>query len=147
MFGAIKALFQAPPGERKESKQEQVHLVAAALLVETARADFSEHAAEQVTLEILVANTLQLDKQQVSELIAAAENSADTATSLYEYTRVINDQFSGEEKLQLIGAMWKVAYADDDLNKYEESLIRQVSDLIYVSHKDYIRCKMMAKNI
>lgn len=145
MFRAIKALFQAPPGDRKESKQEQVHLVAAALLVETARADFSEHAAEQLALEILVANTLKLEKLQVRELIAAAESSVDTATSLYEYTRVINDQFSVEEKRQLIAAMWKVAYADGDLNKYEEHLIRQVSDLIYVSHQDYIRCKLAAK--
>ena len=46
----------------------------------------------------------------------------DEATSLYEFTRVINDHYSAEQKLKLIGAMWAVAYADGDLDKYEEAL-------------------------
>jgi uncharacterized tellurite resistance protein B-like protein len=38
--------------------------------------------------------------------------------------------------------MWTVAYADGDLDKYEEHLIRQVAELTYVPHSDYIQCKL-----
>ena len=41
--------------------------------------------------------------------------------------------------------MWRVAYADGRLDKYEESLIRQVAELTYVSHSDYIRLKLAAR--
>ena len=142
MISALKTLFQQTAQETPELRQHRLNLVAAALLIETARADFTQDAAEQAALEQLLSRSLQLDKQQVRELIAAAENHVDKATSLYEFTREINDQYSAEQKLQLIRAMWTVAYADGALDKYEEHLIRQVAELTYVPHQDYIRCKL-----
>ena len=68
----------------------------------------------------------------------------DESTSLYEFTRVINDHCCAEEKVDLVGAMWAVAYADGDLDKYEEALIRQVAELTYVPHADYIKSKLAA---
>ena len=80
------------------------------------------------------------------ELVVAAENRVDEATSLYEFTRVINDHYGAAQKVQLIGAMWTVAYADGHLGKYEEHLIRQVAELTYVPHQDYIRSKLAAQD-
>ena len=71
----------------------------------------------------------------------SAEERVDESTSLYEFTRVINDHYSAAQKLQLIEAMWVVAYADGNLDKYEEHLIRQVAEPIYVSHEDFMRSK------
>ena len=42
----------------------------------------------------------------------------------------------------MIKSMWRVAFADGDLDKYEERLIRQVSDLIHVPHSDFVRLKL-----
>ncbi len=142
MISALKTLFQQAAQETPELRQHRLNLVAAALLIETARADFTQDAAEQAALEQLLSRSLQLDNQHVRELIATAENKVDKATSLYEFTREINDQYSAEQKLQLIQAMWTVAYADGALDKYEEHLIRQVAELTYVPHQDYIRCKL-----
>ncbi len=145
MIAALKALFQQPAEESAESRKHRLHLVTAALLIETARADFSHDAAEQTALEQLLSSSLQLDKHEVHELLISAENKVDDATSLYEFTREINDHYAANQKAQLIGAMWSVAYADGKLGKYEEHLIRQVADLIYVPHKDYIRSKLAAQ--
>ena len=43
-------------------------------------------------------------------------------------------------------SLWRVAYADGDLDKYEERLIRQVADLTHVSHKDFIRLKLAVRD-
>lgn len=147
MIAALKALFVQPLKESEESRKHRLHLVAASLLIETARADFSQDAAEQATLEHLLSNSLQLDKQQVHELVVAANSKVDAATSLYEFTREINDHYSPDQKTQLIQAMWTVAYADGNLNKYEEHLIRQVAELTYISHQEYIRCKLTAQEL
>jgi len=79
-------------------------------------------------------------------LVSAAQQRVEEATSLYEFTRVINAHCNADEKLQMISAMWLVAYADGNLDKYEEHLIRQVAELTYVPHRDYIQCKLAAQH-
>ena len=147
MIAALKALFEQPEKESAKSQKHRLHMVAAALLIETARADFNQDAAEQAALEKLLSNALQLDRHQVHELVVAADRKVDKATSLYEFTREVNDHYSADQKVQLIRAMWTVAYADGNLNMYEEHLIRQVAELTYVSHQDYIRCKLTAQEL
>lgn len=39
-----------------------------------------------------------------------------------------------------------LAYADEHLNKYEESIIRRVTDLPYIRHAEYIRYKLAARD-
>ena len=64
---------------------------------------------------------------------------------LYEYTRLINDLCDYEDKLRLINNLWSIAFADQQLDKYEEYLIRKISDLLHVSHKDFIQQKLLVK--
>jgi uncharacterized tellurite resistance protein B-like protein len=144
MINALKALFEAPPRESEEQLQQRLHLAAAALLIETSRADFTQDMAEQQAVERLLSEALGLPQGQVHDLMVNATSQVDEATSLYEFTRVINDHYSPEQKLKLVRAMWIVAYADGNLDKYEEALIRQVAELTYVPHQDYIRCKLQA---
>jgi uncharacterized tellurite resistance protein B-like protein len=142
MIGALKALFEPPARETEVQREQRLHLAAAALLIETARADFTEDGVEQAALEKLLCDSLGLARSEVGELIRRASQRVDEATSLYEFTRVINDHFSPEQKVQLIEDMWTVAFADGNLDKYEEHLIRRVAELTYVSHQDYIRSKL-----
>ena len=146
MIGALKALFEAPAAETEQDRNHRQQLAAAALLIETARADFTEDGEEQAALQKLLSESLDLTEAEVSELIASASAKVDESTSLYEFTRVINDHFDAQQKLQLIADMWSVAYADGDLDKYEEHLIRQVAELTYVPHQDYIRSKLAASS-
>ena len=145
MIAALRKLFEVPAQESEEDRQQRMRLAAAALLIETARADFTQEASEQAALEQLLSSSLQLEPAAVRELLEAASSRLDESTSLYEFTRVINDYYSAAQKLELIGAMWRVAYADGDLDKYEEYLIRQVAELTYVPHGDYIRAKLEAR--
>jgi uncharacterized tellurite resistance protein B-like protein len=145
MIGALKALFEMPQRESEEALRHRLNVAAAAMLIETARADFTQDADEQEAMEALLSSSLGLKVGEVHELMVAATERVDVSTSLYEFTRVINDHYSAEQKVQLIDAMWSVAYADGDLDKYEEALIRQVAELTYVPHSDYIRCKLSAQ--
>ncbi len=145
MINALKSLFTPPTAESPEALEHRLRLAAAALLIETARADFRQDAEEEAALETLLCDTLALPLTEVQELVRQASERVDSATSLYEFTRLINDHFSPVQKLQLIDAMWRVAYADGRLDKYEEHLIRQVAELTYVPHPDYIRSKLGAK--
>lgn len=144
MIGALKSLFEPVSEETNETRAHRMRLAAAALLIETAQADFTQDAAEEEALKRKLREGLDLSAAEVDELVSDAETRVDESTSLYEFTRVINDCYSAEQKLQLVDAMWAVAYADGQLNKYEEHLVRQVAELTYVPHADYIRSKLAA---
>ena len=146
MIQKLKQLFQAPQMGDEESRERAIRLAAAALLIETARADFTEDLAERSRLEQLLTTSLQLGKDEVHELVTDASERLEESTSLYEFTRIINAHYNADQKLQLISAMWEVAYTDGNLNKYEEHLIRQVADLTYIPHSDYIQCKLATQD-
>jgi uncharacterized tellurite resistance protein B-like protein len=145
MISALKALFEPAPQETEEERQHRLRLAAAALLIETARADFAQDAQEQAALEPLLCRALDLSQDEVHGLIEAAQARVDVATSLYEFTRVINDYYSAEQKRRLIEAMWAVAYVDGNVHRYEEHLIRRTAELIYVPHAQYIEAKLTAR--
>jgi uncharacterized tellurite resistance protein B-like protein len=60
-------------------------------------------------------------------------------------TRVINQHFDQNKKIELIAHMWRIAYSDRRWDKYEEHLIRKVSDLLYISHKDFIYARVLVQ--
>ena len=146
MIAALKALFEPSGKETEEDLRHRLQLVSAAMLVETARADFTHDREEQEAMERLLCSTLKLGETEVQKLIEQATRKVDESVSLYEFTRLINDHFSMEQKLQLVHNMWVVAWADNNVDKYEEHLIRQVAELTYVAHKDYIRSKHKARD-
>ena len=47
--------------------------------------------------------------------------------------------------LEIIEYLWRVAYADAYIHKYEEYYIRKIADLLHVSHSDYIKTKLKAE--
>jgi uncharacterized tellurite resistance protein B-like protein len=142
MIKSLKSLFMSPPEEDPAALEHRLRLAAAALLIEVSRADYTVDSAELRAIKTVLQTALGISEQEIEEIVALAGVAAGKATSLYEFTRLINDHYSREQKLVLIQAMWRIAYADEDLDKYEERLIRQVSDLIHVPHRDYIRLKI-----
>jgi len=146
MIGALRDLFSQPEGDDQHSVEETRRLAAAALLVEVARADFTQDAAEEQAMASLLTNTLNLDPRDVDALMSDADSAVDQATSLYDFTRLVNDHYDADGKRALVQSMWQVAYADASLDKYEEHLIRRVAELIYLPHEDFIRTKHAARS-
>ena len=46
--------------------------------------------------------------------------------------------------MRLVELLWRVAYANEVLHKYEEHLVRKVADLLYVPHTAFIKAKHRA---
>lgn len=143
MIRALQQLFSTAD-EQTANPEERLNLATAALLVEVARADFTQDADEERAMLLVLSDTLNVDTEQLTALVTEAEGAVDQATSLYEFTRLINDHCDYAEKYRVIESMWRVAYADGAIDKYEEHLIRRASDLIYLNHEDFIRAKHAA---
>ena len=82
----------------------------------------------------------------IEKLIKNAETAVEESTSLYEYTREVNDNFDYESKLNLVDQLWRIAFADGHLDKFEEHVVRKIADLIHISHNDFIQSKLKNRN-
>ena len=145
MMNKIKDLitrFSTKEEITEESSSNLLDNACAALLVEIAFADKDFDETEKTSLKQMLIETYAIDESDIEEIIKDAEETVSESTSLYGYTRVVNDEFEYEDKLSLLKNLWKVAYADGNLDKYEEHLIRKISDLIHISHTDYINIKL-----
>ena len=149
MIKKIKELISNLSDKDVQEESQDPSLInnaCAALLIEIAYADKDFDESEKMSLKNSLMTTYKIDEIEIDELILDASQSVQESTSLYGYTRIVNDEFSYDEKLNLLKNLWKIAYADGNLDKYEEHLIRKISDLIHVSHRDYIYIKLEVRN-
>lgn len=141
MFGKLAGLFSSTDTPTETDAQQLSQLAATALLVELCRADNSVDEVEIAEVISIAQSTFDLSKQEAEQLLGQAQQKNQQATSLFEFTEVINSQLDKAAKYQLIKNIWQVAYADKKIDQHEDHLIRKVADLIYVSHSDFIRAK------
>lgn len=149
MINSIKSFFEsrlATPEEDPTTIQEKTNLACAALLIEVVNSDHQLDERESEELLEVLQGSLNVSDKDLHELAELAEQQAKEATSLYEFTRLINDNFDYDKKCDLIENMWRIAFSDEQLDKYEEHLIRRVAELIYVSHSDFIRTKLKVRD-
>ena len=131
--------------DQEEKDTEIINNACAALLIETALADKVFNEEEMISMKQTLNKVYKVDEQDIEELINESKKKVSESTSLYEYTRLINDLCNYEDKIRLISNLWSIAFADQHLDKYEEYLIRKISDLLHVSHKDFIQQKLLVK--
>ena len=141
----FKKIFQKNASEDLEIDEHGSIKACIALLLETSMADNLLDESEIKTLKTTLINDFELEETEIDELIEISKKNVDDSTSLYDFTRDINDNFDANERFKLIESMWKIAYADGNIDKFEEHIIRKVSNLIYVSHSDFIKAKISAK--
>tara|TARA_B100000212_G_scaffold110037_1_gene81848 strand:+ start:1619 stop:2062 length:444 start_codon:yes stop_codon:yes gene_type:complete len=141
----FKKIFQKDASENLEIDEHGSIKACIALLLETSMADNLFDESEIKTLKTTLINDFKLEETEIDELIEISKKNVDDSTSLYDFTRDINDNFDAKERIKLIESMWKIAYADGNIDKFEEHIIRKVSNLIYVSHSDFIKAKISAK--
>ena len=148
MLNAISKFFDTHFGQEDDSEasyESRLQLASAALMIELTRADRQFDQAETDAMLAILKERFDLDQSAMDELMILAEEEAREATSLYQFTSLMNEHFDHREKVLMILNMWEVAYADGRIDRYEEHLIRKVADLLYLSHKDFITSKQQAR--
>ena len=112
-----------------------VELATAALLSEIVNAD------NQVT-EKQLRKHVNVDDDAMALLLKRGQETADDAIDLVHFTQVLNKHCNADERVRVVKSLWSIAYADESLAPLEESTIRQIADLLYVPHSQYIKTKL-----
>ncbi len=128
------------PRESRAADHKALPYAAAALLVVCARSDFQHHPEEKQTIEKLLKQTFSIDEERIEELMFLLDNEA-TATSLNDFTRLVNRYYSEDDKHRLLENLWRVAFADGRLDKFEEQYIARVAFLIHLPQSVVQECR------
>ncbi|MDP1932477.1 MAG: TerB family tellurite resistance protein [Gammaproteobacteria bacterium] len=150
MILAIKRFFednlQVNGNDSEQSTDHRIELATAALLFELVKADLQIDQRETDALAAVLKQTFKLDGEELAHVIALAEEESHQSTSLYEFTSLVNAGYSYEQRVKLLENLWRVAFADASVDRYEEHLVRKIADLIYVNHSDFIRSKLKVRD-
>jgi uncharacterized tellurite resistance protein B-like protein len=128
-----------------EDIDHALRVATAVLLVEIARADFVVEATERARLRELLRSQFELADPELDELLEEAETDADRLVSIQHTTRLLNENYDHAMKCRLVEMMWHLVYADGEKSHYEEHLIRQVADLLYLSQTEFIQARHRAE--
>lgn len=127
-------------------RDEAIRMATAVLMIDVARADHVFDESEFDSVLALVQSHFALPAEQAAELVIAANDKAEDLVSAYDFTKVLHEHLDHGEKARVVGLLWKIAYADGRLDKYEDSLVLKISDLLHVSRGLVMRLKHDAQS-
>lgn len=122
-------------------EQQALRLAVAALCVEMARADMQEKPEELQRAKAMLASRFSLSDLEAQALIRAGRSASDQSVSLYGFTRLLNEHLDKASKKTLFEMLWRVAYEDGKLDKYEDALMHKLAELLYVPIRDLMLAK------
>ena len=152
MFEQIRKIFsndssfQTKVGSKEDnSEKKKLQIATCAIFLEMAKSDDNCTEEERKEIVSIMQKTFALEKEYVDELIDLTKARLEQSISIYEFTGIINNNFSPNEKFELMKNLWRLIYTDQKLDKYEDQLVKKLGTMLHLEHRDVIGAKLMVK--
>ena len=140
MFTSFKNIFKNTEVTIKDSEDEY-KIACVAILCEAASMDGDFDKNEKALILTLIQKQFSVDLDQANKILNEGKSSAENATQLYGFTRVIKESWELEKRIRLLEMLWELAYVDGNLDAAEDMLIRRIAGLIHVEDRDRMEAK------
>lgn len=148
-MGRIKRFFGKEAGNSSRSGgQGTMHdprVAACALFLEMSAIDGEFGDRENELILAALRRQYGLPEEDAAELVEVAAQERKGSVDLWQFTNLINENYTMEEKLRVIETVWKIAYADGFLNKHEDYLVHKLAELLRLTHQQLIEAKLRVK--
>jgi len=146
MRDIVKRFFsKTAPNTSKNGGQETAHdvrVAACALFVEMARIDEKFTEVEMDTILSIVKERYGLSREHADALVAEADKELDKSVDLWQFARLINKNYSTDEKIEIIETLWRMVFVDGKMDRYEHYLMNKLKNLLRLSHDQLIAAKL-----
>jgi uncharacterized tellurite resistance protein B-like protein len=131
------------PSPETRMRQEMAALQQACcqLLMEVARIDETNAQQKRDVIAQLMREQFDLSRAELDAMIDTTSRPENRLTAYYDQVKLINERFDSARKTRFIEQLWRIAAVDGDIDMYEDSLVRTLAELLYVSHSDFILAK------
>ena len=145
MLDKIKRFFGSTTsgGPKDQGTSEHDILVATcALFVEIARIDEKFSDEEMDTIMAILKEKYGLSQEYADALIVEAEKELDESVDLWQFARLINENYTNEEKIEIIETLWRIVYVDGKMDAHEHYLMGKLQNLLRLTHDQLITAKL-----
>jgi uncharacterized tellurite resistance protein B-like protein len=116
-------------------RPDPVATAACALLLEIAHAD-EVFAPEEKERIVRAVRDLGVPDEDLREVMRLAEEERKESVDLYQFTRLVAENFSRDQRVRLMEAIWGVVYSDGVLTETENRLARRIAELLGFQHPE-----------
>ena len=131
---------------REKDEFEQIQIATCTILLEVAKADDEFSSIEKTTLTAILKRKFELSDEAAEGLMEIAKRKREKSTDLWEFTNLVNKNYSKEKKKKVVEAAWQIIYSDEKLDKYEDHLIHKLAKLLQLDHDELIEAKLKIKD-
>lgn len=146
MIDLLKKFFAKSTNKTSVHKKEQtvhdVRIAACALLLEMANIDGEFSRTEKENIITILKKEYQLSDEHALALMESADDELKNSIDLWQFARLINQNYSAQEKIKIIETVWQIIYTDGHLDKHEDYLVHKLAKLLRLSHKQLIEAKL-----
>ena len=148
MFNLKKRLLEIPEVDsatQEQDESERIQIATCIILLEVAKSDDEFLSIEKTTLTAILKKKFKLSAEAAEELMEIADRKREESIDIWEFTHLINKNYSKEEKKKVVEAVWQIIYADEKLDKYEDHFVHKLAKLLQLKHNDLIEAKLKIK--
>ena len=146
MLNTLKRFFNksadANSKYEKNASEHDVRVATCALFVEMARIDEKFTQAEVDTVIDILMDKYGLSQGHADALLAEADRELADSVDLWQFARLINENYSVDEKIEIIEILWQMVYVDGKMDRYEHYLMNKLKNLLRLSHDQLINAKL-----
>ena len=149
MLDIIKRFFNKSrvdnSGTGKQDRERDLCVAVCALFVEMARIDGTFSQAELETILSILKDKYGVSGEHADALIEEADKELDQSVDLWQFARLINENYSTDEKIEVVETLWEIVYVDGKMDQYEHYLMNKLKNLLRLSHDQLIDAKLKVK--
>jgi len=145
MLSALMDKIRGLGNEAEDTSDRLIPLAAATLLIEVAWADHDIAEEELAIVQTALAEQFNLTSAEIEEVINDSRAQHDESVGLHQFTRTLVDAWNEPQRFELVVQLWRLAFSDTRLDRFEEHMIRKIAELLYVSHSRFIEAKQKAR--
>ncbi len=133
-------------GNGNADREYKLRVAACALFLEMARIDEEFTDEEMETILGILKGKYGLSGEEADALIAEADRELEESVDLWQFARLINANYSVDEKIEIIETLWHMVFVDGKMDQHEHYLMSKLKNLLRLSQSQLIDAKLKVKN-
>ena len=137
--------IEVVPESQEPDGIERIQVATCIILLEVAKSDDEFSSIEKATVKAILKKKFDVSAEAVEELIEMASKKREESVDLWQFTNLINQNYTKEEKIKIVESAWRVIYADEKLDSYEDYFVHKLAKLLQLDHSELIEAKLKTK--
>ncbi len=147
MFDIIKKIIGKSTVEETTDTHniEDANISLCVLLLEAAHVDGECSLEEKEHVIQTMITHCNIPKENIDEFLAISDSKRKDSVDIFKFTRYMNNNFTNQEKIEAMEAVWRIIHIDGRLESHEDHFAHKLANLLRLTHKELIDAKIKAR--